>query len=88
MIKLKGQIVPKYLCRSIEKKAQHIIKFGCDVEVIGKTIKMLSEGCCICIPSVTHVQKKKRQKTVKGFVCEGIDLIGMDYNCTVPSSMR
>ena len=45
MIKRKGQIFPKYLCRSIEKKAQHLVKFGCDVEITGKKIEMLSSGC-------------------------------------------
>ena len=76
MIKLKGQIVPKYLCRSIEKKAQHTIKFGCDVEIIGKTIKMLSAGCCIYVPCI-DVLKKKRKRTWKGAACEGLHIIGM-----------
>jgi hypothetical protein len=76
MIKRKGQIVPKYLCRSIEKKAQHLVKFGADVEITGKTIKMLTDGYAICIPDVKHVLKKKNQRTVKGFVCEGLTLIG------------
>lgn len=72
MIKRKGQIVPKYLCRSIEKKAQHLVKFGADVEITGRTIKLLSKGCAIRVPSITHVLKKKRQKTVKGFICHDI----------------
>lgn len=67
MIKRKGQIVPKYLVRSIEPKAQHLVKFGCDVEITGKSIRAISEGSVILIPSTTHVLKKKRQKTVKGF---------------------
>jgi len=72
MIKRKGQIVPKYLCRSVEKKAQHLVKFGADVEITGKTIKLLSEGSAIVIPCTTHVLKKKNQRTVKGFVMTGI----------------
>lgn len=76
MIKRKGQIVPKYLCRSIEKKAQHLVKFGCDVEITGKNIVMLSDGCAITVPSVTHVLKKKRQKTVKGFEAIGVRIVG------------
>ncbi len=76
MIKKKGQIVPRYLCRSIEKKAQHIIKFGCDVLIEGKVVTALSDGYAICIPSTTHVLKKKRQKTVKGFSCVGVSFIG------------
>lgn len=77
MLKKKGQIVPKYLCKSIEKKAQHLVKFGADVEVTGKTIKILSDGHAIHIPVVTHVLKKKRQKTVKGFVCVGVSVVLM-----------
>ena len=68
----KGQIVPRHLVKSVEPKARHLIKFGADVEVIGKKIKILSEGSAIIVPSVTHVLKKKRQRTVKGFV--SIDL--------------
>tara|TARA_R110000787_G_C13410686_1_gene444167 strand:- start:947 stop:1207 length:261 start_codon:yes stop_codon:yes gene_type:complete len=76
MIKKKGQIVPKYLCRSIEKKAQHLVKFGADVEITGRTIKLLSKGCAILIPAVTHVLKKKQQRKVKGFAMHGINLDG------------
>jgi hypothetical protein len=74
MLKKKGQIVPKYLCKSIEKKAQHLVKFGADVEVTGRTIKLLGEGCAIYIPAVTHVSKKKQQKTVKGFEFVGVHI--------------
>ena len=76
MMKKKGQIVPKYLCESIEKKAQHIVKFGCDVEIKGKQITALSDGCAIRVPSVTHVLKKKRQRAVKGFNITGVHFIG------------
>jgi hypothetical protein len=82
MIKKKGQIVPKYLCESVEKKAQHLVKFGADVEIIGKTIKMLSDGYAIHIPSTTHVLKKKNQKTVKGFNLIDLRIIGFGGNCT------
>ena len=75
MIKKKGQIIPKYLCRSVEKKAQHLVKFGADVEIIGKSIKVLSGDYAIHIPSTTHVLKKKRQRTVKGFALSGVSLI-------------
>jgi len=74
MIKRKGQIVPRYLCKSIEKKAQHLIKFGADVEIIGRKIKVLSDGCAITISSATHVLKKKRQRKVKGFAFSVISI--------------
>jgi len=74
MIKKKGQIVPRYLCKSIERKAQHLVKFGTDVEIIGKSVRLLSDGCAIHIPSTTHVLKKKRQRTVKGFAFSGASL--------------
>ena len=72
----KGQIVPRYLVESVEPKAKHLVKFGADVEVYGKTIKVLSDGCAIIIPCVTHVLKKKRQRTVKDFKFVGINIIG------------
>lgn len=74
MFKKKGQIVPRYLCESIEKKAQHLVKFGADVEIIGKNIKLLSNGYAILIPTTTHVLKKKNQKTVKGFIMDSVSI--------------
>ena len=82
MIKKKGQIVPKYLCRSIEKKAQHTIKFGCDVEIIGKTIKALSDGYIMYLPCI-DVLKKKRKRTWKGADCKNLRLIGLGANTAI-----
>ena len=76
IIKKKGQIVPKYLVTSVEKKAQHVIKFGCDVEITGRKITAKSDGCIIYIPNMTHVLKKKRQKTFKGAVVDNLTLMG------------
>lgn len=75
MIKRKGQIVPRYLCESIEPRARHLVKFGCDVEIKGRVIKGLSRGYIITIPCVTHVLKKKNQRKVKGFNFKGLVLI-------------
>lgn len=77
MIKRKGQIVPRYLCESIEPKARHLVKFGCDVEIKGRVIKGLSRGYIITVPfpCVTHVLKKKNQRKVKGFIFKGLVLI-------------
>lgn len=76
IIKKKGQIVPKYLVASVEKKAQHVIKFGCDVEIKGRKITAKSDGYIIYIPNVTHVLKKKRQITFKGAVVDNLTLMG------------
>lgn len=75
IIKKKGQIVPKYLVTSVEKKAQHVIKFGCDVKINGREITAKSEGYIIHTPNVTHVLKKKRQKTFKGAVADNLTFI-------------
>ena len=83
IIKKKGQIVPKYLIKSVEKKAQHVIKFGCDVEIAGRTIIAKSEGPIICIPYVPHVLKKKRQRTFKGAVADNLTLIGPFYGKSI-----
>ena len=79
----KGQIVPRYLVKSIEPKARHLVKFGADVEVLGRAIRMLSDGCAIYIPCVTHVSKKKRQRTVKGFEIVGVNVIGLKRNRSI-----
>jgi len=79
MFKRKGQIVPRNLCKSVEKKAQHLVKFGADVEIKGKEVKLLSDGCFLVIHGCKHVLKKKRQRTVKGFIFRDIVIIrGVD----------
>ncbi len=45
----KGSIVPRYLIRCRSRKTQHLCKFGADVEVNGRVIKMLSDGSAIRI---------------------------------------
>lgn len=67
MIKKKGSIVPKNLVRSIEKKAQHLVKFGCDCEVINDRVYPITDGNVFVIPSTTHVRIKKGKRKVKGF---------------------
>ena len=79
--KRKGQIVPKCFIKSIEKKAQHIIFFGCDVEICraSKTVKALTDGCIFYAPATTHVLKKKNKVTVKGFLVGEVNVIGYGY---------
>lgn len=45
----KGQIVPKRLgiCKFAKSRYQHTCVFGADVEVDGRTIKVVSDGCAI-----------------------------------------
>lgn len=82
MIKRKGQIVPRYLVKSVERKAQHLVKFGCDVEITGKKIKALSDGYVILIPDVSHVLIKRNRVKVKGFIFYSltIELSGVGKN--------
>lgn len=67
--KRKGQIVPRWLVKSVEKKAQHLITFGADVEICRgkKSVKVLSEGCAFYIPCKKYVLEKKTRRRVKGF---------------------
>lgn len=68
MIKRKGSIVPKRFIRAIEKKSQHLVKFGCDVELVGiGEIVALTDGDIICVPKNKYVNMNKNKKTVKGF---------------------
>lgn len=82
MIKKKGQIVPKWIVRAIEKKSQHVIKFGCDVriDVSRRHITQLSHGSIIVIPYVTHVLKKKSKKTWKGAEIKDLNMTGLAEN--------
>ena len=79
--KRKGQIVPKCFVKSIEKKAQHIIVFGCDVEICraSKTVKALTDGCIFYVPITTHVLKKKNQVTIKGFSVSEVSVTGYNH---------
>lgn len=75
--KKKGQVVPKWLVKSLEKKAQHLVKFGCDVKIYrgAKKVVAISEGCIFYIPYIEHVLKKKNQVRVKGFHVSGVHVI-------------
>jgi len=83
MFKKKGSIVPRYLCESIERKAQHLVKFGCDVEIVGRTVTAKSNGNVIVIPWQKHVLKKKRQRTVKGFKMKGVSVKGLQLTTAI-----
>tara|TARA_R110002020_G_scaffold471194_1_gene698038 strand:+ start:395 stop:709 length:315 start_codon:yes stop_codon:yes gene_type:complete len=74
MIKRKGQIVPKSIIRAVEKKSQHLLKFGCDCEVINNKVYPLQDGFIFTIPDIKHVLKKKNQRTVKGFDCKAVSI--------------
>ena len=67
MIKKKGQIVPKNIVRAIERRSQHLVKFGCDCEVINNKVYPMVGGDVFVIPSTTHVRIKKGKRKVKGF---------------------
>lgn len=43
MIYRKGQIVPRRFVRCKSRKTQYTVKFGADVEINGRTIRMLSD---------------------------------------------
>lgn len=44
MIYKKGQIIPRRLVRCKNRKTQHLWRFGSDVEVIGREVRILSYG--------------------------------------------
>lgn len=78
MIKRKGQIVPKYLFESKEKKARHLVTFGCDVQITGRKISALSPGpCIISVREDEHIFNNKRKIRVKGFRFFDLEFFGM-----------
>ncbi len=82
VIKKKGSIVPKRIIESFEKKAQHLVKFGCKCEVINNKVYPLEDGDVFIIPNDKHVLKKKNQKTVKGFHCKSAVVDCKKYGTT------
>ncbi|QZI90345.1 hypothetical protein MYOV003v1_p0021 [Vibrio phage 207E48.1] len=56
----KGSIVPKYLMRTIDKKQQHVLKFGCDVLVENRRLTPQTEGSIFVVPYVTHTTHRRR----------------------------
>ena len=80
MKKNKGQIVPRYLVDAIEPKSRHLVKFGCDVEITGRTIKATSKGGYIIeIPDIRKVSNGRR--TVKGFNFSHCNFDGNGLTC-------
>ena len=43
MLKRKGQIVPRYLIPTKNRRHGHLVTFGCDVEISGGVITALSK---------------------------------------------
>lgn len=81
MIKKKGSIVPKRFVKAIEKKSQHLVKFGCDVELVGTNeIVALTDGDIICVPNTKYVNMNKNKKTVKGFDFSSVHFTRKDTN--------
>ena len=62
----KGQCVPRWLVRVERKKFQHRIKFGCDVELIGKRVLMLNEGSGFYIANTKNVKVFMTGITIDG----------------------
>lgn len=62
----KGQCVPRWLVKIDRKKFQHRLKFGCDVELIGKRVFMLNEGCCFYMANTKGVKVYLSGVTVDG----------------------
>ena len=79
MIKRKGQIVPRFIAKAVEKKSQHLLTFGCDVEInhLNKEVRQLTDGSIFRIPSNKYILQKKNKKTVKGFYFSFIKVIGL-----------
>jgi len=77
MIKKKGDIVPKYLLRG-SRGGQHLARFGCDVEIVGKRVTALTEGNIIEIPRSSYKKRKNRNKSKRNvtFTCGGIQFFG------------
>ena len=59
MIYRKGQIVPRRLVRCKSQKTQYMIKFGADVEIKGRSIQMLSDGCALTIEGKGYIGGNK-----------------------------
>ena len=66
-IKNKGSIVPKRLVQAGEKKSQHLIKFGCKVEVINNKVTALEDGDIFVLNGEKYCNLKKNKRIVKGF---------------------
>jgi len=78
----KGQIIPRRLVRCGNRKTQHLWKFGADVEIKGKTIKMLTEGAAIINSKLFIGGKKGRPRLYTNALLENIHIIGIGDGCT------
>lgn len=84
MIKNKGQIVPKRLIRAVEKKSQHLVKFGCKCEVINNKVIALEPGPMLVVPSVKYCNTKKNKRRTKGYIVgKRVELVGVGHGSTL-----
>lgn len=82
----KGQIVPRRLVRCKNRRTQFLWKFGCDVEVVGKTIKMKGDGGSAIMHSGRFYigGKKGRPRVYDEALIDGLTIIGNGSDCGVP----
>lgn len=78
----KGQIVPKRLRLAITSnpKAQHCITFGADVEVSGRTVRLLSDGAAIVISAKLSRPRKNGTRQKCHFYSEGFVFLPKDFD--------
>lgn len=76
----KGKIIPRSLIKTKHRKAQHNLKFGCDVDVIGKKIIALTDGYIFDIPLVVFAVRKNGTKQKSHTHIEGLDIVGLGNN--------
>lgn len=74
----KGHIVPRGIGVIIsDRKAQHCVKFGCDVSIENGVIYAETNGYIIFVPS--SIKRKMKNKTFKKCFCE-INNVTVDFS--------
>lgn len=84
----KGQIVPRFLVKCSDRKAQHLVKFGCDVEVYGKTIEAITYGSVFELPCTLRRKMKNGTKKRVAFNFIGLYIKGFCGNALEDNSIR
>lgn len=85
MIKRKGQIIPKRIIKATNKKYQHLFKFGCDVEIVGKNVTSLDGGVALIYPNQKTVKRPSKITPVTGMQF-GSGVVFIGFKCVIYAS--
>lgn len=89
MIKRKGQIIPRRIISAMSKRYQHLITFGCDVEIDGNNVTAINGGAMLYYTNRKYVRRPSKTTIIKGVVFNrDVVFRGFDYVVRCDNGVR